>query len=112
MKKTISLFTVISLIAYNLIPLVNTLLPDAIATTFLLDLWITNSLYALVSATFMRIKYGFKIWAPLLIPILFVPTMFIFYNTSASIFVAVYFVFALMGTLIGSFVHKTRKAKA
>ena len=41
----------------------------------------------------------------LLIPILFVPTMLIFYNTSASIFMIAYLVLALIGSLIGRFIY-------
>ena len=53
----------------------------------------------------MSKKYGFKIWIILLISILFVPTMLIFYNTSALIFMIVYLVLALIGSLIGRFIY-------
>ena len=69
------------------------------------DLWITNSLYALISSTIISKKYSFNIWIILLITILFVPTMLIFYNTSASIFMIVYFVLAFIGGLIGRFIY-------
>ena len=66
---------------------------------------IRDSLYALISSVVMSKKYGFNIWIILLISILFVPTMLIFYNTSALIFMIAYLVLALIGSLIGRFFY-------
>ena len=79
--------------------------PNSINYTFLTDLWIIDSLYALISSVVMSKKYGFNIWIILLISILFVPTMLIFYNTSALIFMIAYLVLALIGSLIGRFFY-------
>ena len=101
MKKSIVILIIITLLIYNIIPIINAMFPSSVNYTFLTDLWITNSLYALISSTIMSKKYSFNIWIILLITILFVPTMLIFYNTSAI----VYFVLAFIGSLIGRFIY-------
>ena len=105
MKKSIVILIVITLLIYNIIPIINAIFSNSITYTFLTDLWIINSLYALISSVLMSKKYGFNIWIILLISILFVPTMLIFYNTSALIFMIVYLVLALIGSLIGRFIY-------
>lgn len=105
MKKSIVILIVITLLIYNIIPIINAIFPNSINYTFLTDLWIINSLYALISSVVMSKKYGFNIWIILLISILFVPTMLIFYNTSTLIFMIAYLVLALIGSLIGRFIY-------
>lgn len=109
MKKRIVVLIIISLLIYNIIPIVNAMFPSSTNYTFLTDLWITNPLYALISSTIMSKKYSFNIWVILLIPLLFVPTMLIFYNTSASIFMIVYFALALIGSLVGRVIYKKNR---
>ena len=104
-KRSIVILIIITLLIYNIIPIINDIFPNSVYYTFLTDLWIINSLYALISSIVMSKKYGFNICIILLISILFVPTMLIFYNTSASIFIIVYFVLAFIGSLIGRFIY-------
>lgn len=111
MKKSIVTLIIITLLIYNIIPIINATFPNSIYFTFLTDLWIINSLYALISSIMMSKKYGFNIWIILLISILFVPTMLIFYNTSALIFMIAYLVLALIGSLIGRFIYIKKKNK-
>ena len=105
MKNSIIKIIVISFIIYNLIPLINNIIPESITYTFLTDLWIINSLWALISSNFFCKKYGFKIYIPLLLSIIFIPTMLIFYNSSAFIFAIVYCLLALIGSIIGGIIH-------
>ena len=51
MKKSIVILIIITLLIYNIIPIINAMFPSSINYTFLTDLWITNSLYALISST-------------------------------------------------------------
>ena len=104
-KRSIVILIIITLLIYNIIPIINDIFPNSVYYTFLTDLWIINSLYALISSIVMSKKYGFNIWIILLISILFVPTMLIFYNTSALIFMIAYVVLALIGSLIGRFIY-------
>ena len=58
MKKSIILLMIITLLIYNIIPIINAIFPSSINYTFLIDLWITNSLYALISSTIISKKYS------------------------------------------------------
>ena len=60
MKKSIVILIVITLLIYNIIPIINAIFPNSLNYTFLTDLWIINSLYALISSVVMSKKYGFK----------------------------------------------------
>lgn len=106
MKKSIIKIIVITLIVYNAIPIINVIIPQSQFYTFLMDIWIINSLWALIASIFFCKKKVFKIYMPLLLAILFIPTMFIFYNTSATIFVIIYFILALLGSCIGGIINK------
>ena len=105
MKKSIIILIVITLLIYNIIPIINDIFPNSINYTFLTDLWIINSLYALISSFVMSKKYGFNIWIIFLISILFAPTMLIFYNTSALIFMIIYLILAFISSLLGRFIY-------
>ena len=52
MRNSIIKIIVISFIIYNLIPLINNIIPDSITYTFLTDLWIINSLWSLIASIF------------------------------------------------------------
>ena len=108
-KKSIITLIITSLLIYNILPIINVIFPNTANYTFLTDLWITNSLYSLISSFIMTKKYGFHILVIFLIAILFAPTMIIFYNSSALIFIIVYFILALIGGLTSSFIYKQRK---
>ena len=43
--------------------------------------------------------------------VLFIPTIFIFYNETASIYIGVYGVISLVGNLLGSFIRKSDDRK-
>ena len=102
MSKKIIGIIILSLVIYNIIPILNDIFPETVTYTFLLDLWFINSLYSLIAAIVFCKKYGFKIWISIIIALLFLPTMFIFYNKTAYIYMIVYFIFALIGTFIGA----------
>ena len=58
MKKSIVTLIIITLLIYNIIPIINATFPNSIYYTFLTDLWIINSLYALISSiTFIGAGY-------------------------------------------------------
>ena len=46
-------------------------------------------------------KNGFDIWYVILVGIIFFPSIFIFYNSSALIYVIVYTIIALIGNFVG-----------
>ena len=101
MGKKVIIIIFLSLIIYNIVPVLNLIIPQISAYTFLLDLWLINTLYSLIASTIFCRKYGFKLWVSVIISILFVPTMFIFYNFSAYVYSIVYVIFSLIGCIIG-----------
>ena len=61
-KRSIVILIIITLLIYNIIPIINDIFPNSVYYTFLTDLWIINSLYALISSIVMSKKYGFNIY--------------------------------------------------
>ena len=108
MKKSVVILVVLSLLIYNIRLVSSVIFPVAADYLFLIDLWIINSLYALISSIIMSKKYRFNILIVLLIAILFVPTALIYYNRTALIYVIIYFILALIGDFIGEFIYKKK----
>ncbi len=52
------------------------------------------------------VKHSFFIGWPIGTAVLFLPTVFLFYNSSAMVYVAIYGVMALLGNIIGALVKK------
>ena len=109
----------------QLIPLIGSILPTEIALKknmvfyllLLIDFYIvpwfiknTGSamivmlviipLICLITSVFYGIRNGFNFWYILIVAIMFAPSIFIFYNSSAWVYVVGYAVIALLGNLI------------
>ena len=54
----------------------------------------------LITSIFYGIRNGFDFWYILIVAIMFTPSIFIFYNSSAWVYVVGYAVIALLGNLI------------
>lgn len=54
-------------------------------------------------------RHGFNILYLVLIALLFAPTILIYYNSSAWVYIPAYTVIALIGTLIGNSIRKAKK---
>ncbi len=54
----------------------------------------------LITSIFYGIRNGFDFWYILIVAIMFTPSIFIFYNASAWVYVVGYAVIALLGNLI------------
>lgn len=57
-------------------------------------------LICLVTSIFYGIKNGFDFWYIIVAAIIFTPSIFIFYNSSAWVYIVAYTVIALLGNLI------------
>ena len=80
---------------------------------YLLPLWAKNTgsamllmlcimpLIALVTAIIYGIRHGFNLTLPVLTFVLFLPTIYIYYNSSAWIYAIVYAAIVLVGIIIG-----------
>ena len=72
----------------------------------MLVLLILFPLVCFLSAIIYGIKYLFSLVYSILVMVLFIPTILIFYNETASIYIGVYGVISLLGNLLGSFIRK------
>lgn len=61
-----------------------------------------------VCAVIYGVRQGFDFLLPIIAAILFAPSIFIFYNTSAWIYIVAYAVIALAGNGIGRIFYKKR----
>lgn len=55
----------------------------------------------LITSIFYGIRNGFDFWYILIVAIMFTPTLFIFYDSSAWVYIIGYAIVALIGVLIG-----------
>jgi len=72
----------------------------------ILILLIAIPLVCFISSTIYGFRRGFNILYSVIVAILFVPSIFIFYNSSAWGYTIVYGIIALIGNTIGMFVSK------
>lgn len=66
-------------------------------------------LICFIVAIVFGIKRSFNWIYPLAVALLFAPTVFIFYNESAAIYIVAYGIIALVGNLIGKMFYKQTK---
>lgn len=106
MKKYLSeiIILIIQLIMFYLFPL--TAGPtDAMGMVVIILLSVLITSLILGSISNNKIKYAY----PVIISILFIPSVFIYYNESALIHAVWYLVVSLVGTVIGSILNKVFK---
>lgn len=104
-KKLLALlpYSIILAIAFYVLPL---LIKDTGSGMFILLLVIP--LLTLICAVIYGVRQGFDFLLPLTAVILFVPTIFIFYNASAWVYIIAYAVITLVGNGIGSIFPKRK----
>jgi uncharacterized membrane protein len=74
--------------------------------TALLVLLVAIPLICFATAIVFGVKNSFNWIYSLVVALLFVPTIFIYYNESAAFYAAIYGVLALVGNLIGKILYK------
>lgn len=107
-KKLLSLIPYVVILAINfyLLPLLSKNTGMAILTMLLIMPLITflaALIYAYIS--------GFSIFLPLVVVLLFLPSVFIFYNESAYVYIVVYGIISIIGDFIGHRFYKKRIEK-
>ena len=65
-------------------------------------------LICLITSVFYGIRNGFDFWYILIAAIMFTPSIFMFYNSSAWVYVVGYAVIALLGNLIALQLRKNK----
>ena len=69
-------------------------------------LLILTPIICFVTSIIYGIRHSFNLIFLLLIMALFIPTIFIFYNESAAVYVLIYGINAVIGNLLGSLIKK------
>ena len=69
-------------------------------------LLILTPIICFITSIIYGIRHSFNLIFLLLIMALFIPTIFIFYNESAAVYVLIYGIIAAIGNLLGSLIKK------
>ena len=77
----------------------------------MLILLILFPLVCFLVALVYGVKQSFSLVYSILVMALFIPTIFIFYNETASFYIGIYGVISLVGNLLGSFIRKIYNRK-
>ena len=97
------IYAAVLALAFYLLPL---LIQDTGSGMFVL-LLVAPAL-TFIASLFFGIRQGFSVILPLLVAALFAPTLFIFYNESAWIYIPAYAVIGLIGNAIGRIFYKKK----
>ena len=77
--------------------------------SFMLILLVLMPIVCFASAFWYGIKRGLALTFPLIIAILFVPSVFLFYNYTAWVYAVVYGIIGLIGNLAGGLLFKNKQ---
>ena len=87
-------------------------LTDTFRTAFEASMLIVyNPASVLAVSAVYGFRHGFKWYSLLYVPILYIPSVFLFYNDTALIYAAIYEVFALAGLGLGFLLKRGRSKK-
>lgn len=100
-------YLIVIIIAFYLLPLC---IGDTSSAMNILLLWIP--VICFITSLIYGYKNGYDWIFPIMVTFLFIPTIFIFYNTSASFYILVYGIIIVVGGLLGSFVAKKSSKKS
>ena len=108
--KKLLVYTIILVVVFYLIPISTKLeTPMELAFTLMIVL---NPIVCLGTAAVFGIKHGFKWYFLMLAPILFIPSLYIFYNDSAFLYIVIYIIFSAAGMGIGCILRKLSRKQA
>ena len=103
MKKIreMSVYLIVIILAFYALPV---LINDT--GTGIFFLLILTPIICFITSIIYGIRHSFNLIFLLLIMALFIPTIFIFYNESAAVYVLIYGIIATIGNLLGSLIKK------
>lgn len=96
-KKTMP-YLILNIIAFYLLP---NLISDTGSGMFILLIIIP--LATLLSGILIGVKSCFKWYYPILVGLIFIPSIFIYYNESALVYAPIYGAISLTGAFLGKF---------
>ena len=103
LKKKV-LYLLALLLSYYILPL---FIKDS--GSGMVILLIINPLVCIISALFFSIQYGFSALYAALVGLLFLPAVYIFFNSTSLKYVLMYGVIALLSSALGSVIHRQIK---
>ncbi len=106
MKKriwTLLIYSIVLVIAFYVLPM---LITDT--GLGMLMLLFVIPFIAFICALVYGIKQGFNLLLPIIAAVLFTPTLFIFYNKSAWVYIVTYVIITLVGNGIGRIFYKAK----
>ena len=103
MKKIreMSVYLIVIILAFYVLPV---FINDT--GTGIFFLLILTPIICFVTSIIYGLRHSFNLIFLLLIMSLFIPTIFIFYNESAAVYVLIYGIIAAIGNLLGSLIKK------
>src|SRR5659263_109801 len=105
--RKLIVYIIILAVVFYLIPIATKMgAPKELMITLLIVL---NSIVCLGTGAIFGIKHGFKWYFLMLAPLLFIPSMYVFYNDSAFIYVVMYLFLSAAGLGIGCVIRKYSK---
>lgn len=107
MKKLIPYLTV-QFVLFYILPL---FILNIDVQSWILVLLFINPLVTLINSFVFGLKTGFNPVYTILVGILFVPTVFIFYNSSALIYAVIFGFVSLFGDILGNLFRKIKNSK-
>lgn len=109
--KQLTPFAVLAVIVFYVIPLACKLMPsDSAMAVLVLLLLLMSPGYSFAGGLMYGWLYGFSLWFTLMLLVVFFPSIFIIYNSSAMIYLAIFGVLAVVGTGIGAFAKKKQRS--
>jgi multisubunit Na+/H+ antiporter MnhF subunit len=77
--------------------------------SFILILVFAVPLFCLLTGMLYGARHGFDMLYPVIVGLLFIPSIFIYYNSTAWVYILIYAVISFVGTLAGSQLVRRRK---
>lgn len=104
--KSMLLYLAFIIIAFYMLPI---FIIDTGSGMFMLLLVIP--LICLIVSLIYGIKHGYNIYYSIIVTLLFTPTIFIYFNDSAIIYLFAYGFISFLGNYVGNILNKTNKNK-
>lgn len=101
----------IALIPYIIVLILNFYLLPLLATDTGMAMFIMLCIIPTITfccSVACGVRQGFNLYLPVTVALLFAPTIFIYYNYTAWVYIIVYVLISLMGTGIGRLFYKKR----
>ncbi len=96
-------YLIINILAFYLMPIIIKDTGTAMVVTLIL-----LPLICFITSLVYGIKYSFNIIYSIIVALLFAPTILIYYNSTATVYIVGYGVIAIFGNLIGKIFYKNK----